>query len=95
MSLVLCLLLQIPLQAIAGAVDIESVSRDPAQAWQAFTRSAEFETAYSAYNVLEKVGYSAEGVDAGLCRAHAVELDEAVSKAPVSIAVVRAALFCA
>ncbi len=90
-----CLLLQLPLLATAGTVDIDDVSIDAALAWQEFTRSAEFETAYSAYNVLDKVGYTAEGTDTDACRAHATELDDALAKAPVSIAVVRAALLCA
>ncbi|RYZ72089.1 MAG: sel1 repeat family protein [Lysobacteraceae bacterium] len=85
----------VPLQAVAALVDIDSVAADPAQAWNEFTASADFERAYSAYAVLEKVGYTAEGVDADACRAHAGEVEEALEKAPVSIAVVRAALLCA
>lgn len=95
LALGLGLVLAAPLQCMAGAVDIDSVTRDPAKAWQDFAASADFETAYSAYEVLEKVGYSAEGVDAEACRAHAGEVDEALANAPVSIAVVRAALLCA
>ena len=90
-----CLLLQIPLQAIAGAVDIESVSRNAPQAWEDFTRTADFDIAYSAYGVLDKVRYTVAGVDAEACRENAAYVDDAVSKAPVSIAVVRVALLCA
>lgn len=89
------LMLVVPLQCMAAAVDIDSVANDPARAWQDFTASADFETAYSAYEVLDKVGYTAEGVDAEACRTHRVEVDEALANAPVSIAVVRAALLCA
>jgi TPR repeat protein len=89
------LLLAVPLQSMAGIVDIDSVAKDPAKAWLDFTASADFETAYSAYEVLDKVGYTAEGVDAEACRMHTAEVDEAVANAPVSIAVMRTALLCA
>lgn len=88
------LLVLMPLQAVA-AVDIDRVVADAGKAWEEFLGTAEFETAYSAYTVLDQVGYSREGVDEEACRARATELDKAVADAPVSVAVVRAALLCA
>ena len=93
----LCLTLALPLQALAApvAVSVDRVAQAPAEAWSEFLQSSDFDTAYSAYTALEKIGYSAEGIDAEACREHRVELDEAVGKAPVSVAVLRGALLCA
>ncbi|NDK38318.1 sel1 repeat family protein [Pseudoxanthomonas gei] len=93
--LCLGLVVSFPLHAMAAVVDIDSVATDAGKAWQEFMQSAEFERAYSAYEVLDKVEYSAEGVDAEACRLHAAEVDDALVKAPVSIVVVRTALLCA
>lgn len=92
-----CLALALPLQALAAStvVSLDRVAQAPAEAWSEFLQSSDFDTAYSAYAVLEKVGYSAEGIDAEACREHRVELDDAVGKVPVSVAVLRGALLCA
>lgn len=92
-----CLVLALPLHALAASavVSVDRVAQAPEEAWSEFLQSSDFDTAYSAYATLEKIGYSAEGIDAEACREHRAELDDAVGKAPVSVAVLRGALLCA
>jgi TPR repeat protein len=73
----------------------EEVTADPAGVWVRFLAQADLETAYDAFDVLDAIGATAEGVDAALCRDQAAALRDAVKAAPVSIAVHREALRCA
>lgn len=93
----MCLALALPLQAMAApaVVSLDKVAQAPEAAWEEFLQSSDFEGAYSAYAVLEKVGYSSKGVDAEACREHRAELDDAVAKAPVSVGVLHGAMLCA
>jgi TPR repeat protein len=93
----LFLALALPFQAVAApaVVSLDRVAQAPEAAWEEFLRSSDFDRAYSAYAVLEKVGYTYEGVDGGACGEHHAELDDAVAKAPVSVAVLHGALLCA
>lgn len=81
-----------PAPAIATS---EEVAADPAGVWAKFMEEADIETAFDAFDVLDAIGATAEGVDAGLCRDQAAALRDAVKVAPVSIAVHREALRCA
>lgn len=73
----------------------EQVAADPAGVWARFMKEADIETAFDAFDVLDAIGATADGVDAGLCRDQAAALRDAVTLAPVSIAVHREALRCA
>lgn len=81
-----------PAPAIATS---EEVAADPAGVWTRFMKEADIETAFDAFDVLDAIGATADGVDAGLCRDQAAALRDAVKVAPVSIAVHREALRCA
>lgn len=73
----------------------EEVAADPAGVWARFMARADLETAYDAFDVLDAIGATAEGVDPALCRDQASALRDAVKAAPISIAVHREALRCA
>jgi TPR repeat protein len=73
----------------------EEVAADPAGVWARFMAQADIGTAFDAFDVLDAIGATAEGVDADLCRDQAQALRESVKIAPVSIAVHREALRCA
>lgn len=79
----------------AAAGKAPDVAADAEGAWRHFLATGDFEKAYPAYEVLRKVGYSAQGVDAAGCRAHADALRTALEAAPVSVALHRAAMQCA
>ena len=66
----LALLAALPPHAVAGpaAPSLEEVAQGPGKAWESYLRTAEFDGAYSAYDVLEKIAYSNEGVDPEACR---------------------------
>lgn len=81
-----------PAPAIATS---EEVAADPAGVWARFMKEADIETAFDAFDVLDAIGATADGVDAALCRDQAAALRDAVKVAPVSIAVHREALRCA
>lgn len=81
-------------QSSAGA-SAPDVATDPAAAWSYFLTHAEAEKAFSAYEALDAVGYTATAVDAALCRNQAARLRDAVATTPVSVALHRAAMLCA
>ncbi|KAF1712802.1 tetratricopeptide repeat protein [Pseudoxanthomonas sacheonensis] len=93
----LCMALALPSAATAEvpSVTLARVAQAPAEAWEEFLSASEFDRAYSAYAILDKVGYSPEGVKVEACREHRDGLDEAVRNAPVSVAVLRGAMLCA
>lgn len=93
--LLLAALVAWPLAAAEQQSPADTVGTDPARAWGLFLDKAEFEQVYPAYDVLDKVGYRPDGVDAVLCREHAGALQAAVAAAPVSIVLRRAAMLCA
>ncbi|GAA4794668.1 hypothetical protein [Lysobacter hankyongensis] len=81
-----------PAPAIATS---EQVAADPAGVWARFMKEADIETAFDAFDALDAIGATADGVDADRCRDQAAALRDAVTLAPVSIAVHREALRCA
>lgn len=78
--------------AIATA---REVAADPAGVWARFFAQADLDTAYDQYGVLDDLGLGEQSADAGQCRASASKLKAAVEAIPVSIAIHRAAMFCA
>lgn len=87
-----------PVVAMAGttpAASAPGVAADAEGAWRHFLANGDFAKAYPAYEVLRKVGYSQQGVDAAGCRTHAAGLRASLEAAPVSIALHRAAMQCA
>lgn len=81
--------------AAGGTSATQAVIADPAGAWDRFLATAEYGEAYSAYETLIDLRYTLLEVDAAACTEHARALDDAVAKAPVSIAVHRARMLCA
>lgn len=81
--------------ASTGAASLEEVAADPGRVWARFLAVAELNATYGRYDALDKVGYDHAAVDADACREHAVQLRDAVTAAPVSIALHRAAMLCA
>jgi hypothetical protein len=71
------------------------VAADPAQAWRTFLDTAELESAYNAYGVLNALGYSVAGVDADACRVQRDALKDSIRAVPISIALRRAGMLCA
>ena len=63
--------------------------------WERFLASADADKAYGALDVLNSVDYDIESVDAEKCAQHDADLKAAITAAPVSMAVRRAAFLCA
>lgn len=68
---------------------------DAEGAWTHFLAHGDFDTAWNAYDVLSKLGYSYAAVDAKACHKDAAALQESLRKAPVALALHRAAMLCA
>lgn len=79
----------------AGATVAAVAPLDPALAWNQFLAHADLETAYAGYDVLAKVHYDDNTVDAQSCSRESAALAAAVAAAPISIAIRRAAYLCA
>ncbi|KGQ18429.1 TPR domain containing protein [Lysobacter dokdonensis DS-58] len=71
------------------------VATDPAGAWQWQFDHGDYAQMWPGYDVLAKVGYTDVAVDADGCKANADALQQAIDKAPVSLALRRAAMLCA
>lgn len=74
---------------------VPDVARDPAGAWEHFLANADSDTAYPAYEVLDRVSATGDKVDATACRTEAAALRESIALVPVSPALHRAAMLCA
>ena len=68
---------------------------DPAGAWTHFLANGVFADAWKAYDVLPDLEYTYATVDAAACRTHADALQASLRKAPVGLALHRAAMLCA
>jgi TPR repeat protein len=71
------------------------VATDAKGAWAHFLGHATLEAAYGAYDVLDKVGYTEDGVVPSQCKDHAGALKQSLAAAPVSVVLHRAAMLCA
>lgn len=71
------------------------VASDPVGAWAHFLATADSETAYPAYEVLDRVRPDGDEVDVVACREAAEALRDAVALVPVSPALRRASMQCA
>ncbi|HEY0502778.1 MAG TPA: tetratricopeptide repeat protein [Lysobacter sp.] len=87
--------LSLALAAVLAAPARADAAFDADAAWRTFLANGDREAAYSAYDILDQVGYQGATVDAERCSRHRADVDRAVATVPVSIAVRRAAFLCA
>lgn len=76
------------------AIDVDPVA-DPGGAWTRFLASADIQTSFAAYSVLNDLPYTHVAVDADGCATHREALSASVRTVPISIALHRAAMLCA
>lgn len=90
----LALSLSVFLAGIASAGTTAPPST-PSDMWAEFLGRARFEQINESYQVLGRVGYGDDGVDAEGCAEHRAELDASIATVPVGIALRHAAMLCA
>lgn len=71
------------------------VAADPRGAWDRFLTDPAYANPYDAYDALAEVGYNLLDVDAKACVRGRAALDDALLRAPVSVALHRARMLCA
>jgi TPR repeat protein len=79
----------------AGNALAADASINAAAEWNGFLATANATDAINAYDVLDKVDYDGEKVDAAACTAHSDAMAKAIATVPISLAIRRADYLCA